>query len=135
MGTFSLFFFQFVFSVFFCCRSVVKALRDQITLSSTKSFILTTNLLNATRAIGHSTKKCASGNTFHAKSTKNKRKNCRILLPNRIELKTNQSDRKSLLQLLRGNQALLKMFRKPPAPVHQWMMPPQIAARFQTILA
>lgn len=133
MGTFSLIFFN-LSSVFFCCRSAVKVLSGQITLNSTKSFILMTNLLNVTRAIGHSTKECASGNTFLAKSTKSKRKNCRILLPNRIELKTNPSDQKSLLQMLRENQRSPKIFHKPTVPVQQWMIPPQIAAKFQTIL-
>ena len=120
------------FLFFFCCRSVVKVLSVQITLSSTKSFILMTNLSNVTHAIGHSTKECASGNTFLAKSTKSKRKSCRILLRNRIELKTNSSDRKNLLQML-GNQGIPKIFHE-NAAVHQWMIPPQIAARFQTIL-
>ena len=134
METFSLIFFN-LFSFFFCCRSVVKVLSGQITLNNTKSFTLMTNLLNVTHAIGHSTKECVSGNTFLAKSTKSKRKNCRILLPNRIELKTNPSDRKNLLQMLRGNQAIPKIFLKPTVPVQQWMTPPRIAARFQTILA
>ena len=127
-----IFFILFLF--FFCCRSVVKVSSGQITLSNTKSFILMINLLNVTHAIGHSTKECASGNTFLAKSTKSKRKNCRILLQNRIELKTNPSDRKNLLQMLRGNQRIPKIFHKPTAPVLQCMIPPQTAARSQTIL-
>lgn len=127
---------MFLFRISF--RFVEKVSNDQITSNSTRLFILKTNHSNVIHAKGPSTKRFASESISLAENTKSNRKSYRILLLNKVKLKTRLNALENDPLVNKNRLALIvRLIHKNVVKVVAGMMllqPVQTVAMAQTML-